>query len=288
MTSEPMDVVVIGAGLFGSIIAKSLRASGQRVAVIADQRPGMGSLPAACLMKPSWLAAVDRVAREQSLETLDQLYGVRDLEFELKSLDWLPKGRATVHWCDPNKILQPPDIFGTVARISSDGTHRRTWLADPERPGTPRASVRSRHVVMATGMWGKALAPELFPDVSGRWGAAFLWKTGYTTPFIRPWAPYKQIVGFDRGDGFWVGDGTSVKELTGERCLTSKVRCAEAVGAEPSDLVELAGARPYTRLTGGAPCYLASSDNLHVATGGAKNGTLAAGWAAHQLTERLS
>lgn len=285
MASETLDVVVVGAGLFGSVISAALRAAGMSVATIADQRAGMGSVPAACLMKPSWLNSVHPLYRDQSLELLSSLYGVQDLVFQVRTKTWLPKGQATVHWVDPADILQPPDIVGTVGSVEPDGSG---WLVHHKVGEEPVETVSARHVVLATGIWGQQLAPGLCPEVKPRWGAAYLWRTGWAPAFIRPWAPYKQIVAFDRGDGLWIGDGTSLKELTRHRALESRQRCAEEVGAAPEDLVELAGARPYVRLENAEPCLLASSGGLHVATGGAKNGTLAAGWAAHRLTELLS
>ena len=110
-------------------------------------------------------------------------------------------------------------------------------------------------------------------------------------PFIRPWAPYRQIVAFNRGDGLWVGDGTAVKPetFTAERLQKSMVRCAGAVGLpglEKNGPEIVIGHRPYVPKV--KPCYLKIQRGLIVATGGAKNGTLAAGWAAHKVGEALS
>ncbi len=294
-------VAVIGAGLFGSIIAHTLVAQGHSVVLFDDDKPGAGSKPAACLMKPSWFSnAMPKKESEAALALLDDLYGVEDIEFTLR-----PKvARATVHWVSPYKVLTPERSFtsltrvnATVDRIVENGGG--SWMVSGVM-GDKRCSAQHvNKVIVAAGVWcndiliqARGHHPEAIhvEGLQGRAGSAFLWdkeQCVWEQPFIAPWAPFKQIVAFDRGDGFWTGDGQSIlpKNWTPEHSRKSLERCRgqlnliRHVERQP---VELHGIRPY--VPNAKPCYLAEhAPNVWVCTGGAKNGTIAAAWAALEL-----
>ena len=291
-----LDAVVVGAGLFGQIIAKALEAQGRSVMIIDSGHPEAGSKPAACLMKPSWFSGMGRDIYEPSLRLLDDLYGVQDVEFELRPKSIGKIGSATVHWIPPAKILSRPSLHGVVTRVY------------PGRVHTPKETIEAPLVVVAAGIWTEALLPQ-YKQV-GQKGVAFLWprcnggskfiiegqKGANTfTPFIRPWAPYRQMVGFDRGDGYWFSDGTAIKaeNWTSEREEKSYERAKGAVdlfghGQRYKDTpTVLLGIRPYAK--GHKPCLLEEVEpGLWVASGGAKNGTVAAGHCAHVIREATS
>lgn len=282
------DAIVVGAGLFGSVIAAELRFQGREVLVIDDARPDAGSRPAACLMKPTWFSSLGKDVHEPSLEVLDRLYRVHDLSFKVGP------GHATVHWCDPAAILEDgADLRGKVTsiRAGEDGW----WMVSSTGPGGAANSPQfTELVVVAAGVWSMELAP-LSHDVKAQAGCAFLWPEMMTPePEIRPWAPYKQLVAFNRGDGLWVGDGSAIKAAnwTGGRQSQSYQRCAGLVDKLPGDyrqknrLWTLFGLRPYAKVK---PCLLEEiRPGFWVATGGAKNGTIAAGWCAHEIRRKTS
>jgi glycine/D-amino acid oxidase-like deaminating enzyme len=272
------DAVIVGGGLFGQIIAAGLRSQGRDVLVLDRGEKEAGSRPAACLMKPSWFSGLGKDVFEPSLQLLDQLYGVRDLQFQL----WPTRALATVHWCDPKMILAPETRAENVVAV---------------RPGqveTERGEIISaRLVVVAAGVWVQELLAQ-YPQQAQK-GAAYLWPdlpSGHNPNFISPWAPYRQLVGFDRGDGYWMGDGTAIKAAnwTPDRETMTYQRCASAIGRigfldlETGFARKMVGMRPYAK--GHKPCLLEEvQPGLWVASGGAKNGTLAAGWAAHRIME---
>jgi len=265
------DTVIVGGGLFGSIIGAAMRAEGRDVCIIDAHKEGAGSLPAACLMKPSWFSGLGKEIYEPSLELLDSLYGVQDIQFKVSGLT------ATVHWCDPASILNKGITDGTVVSIRSG----EVGLKDG-------SVVQGRHIIVAAGVWTKTLANYNY--LEGRAGAAFLRpKTATTQPFVRPWAPYRQLVAFNRGDGLWVGDGTSIKpeNWSPERERVSKDRCLAAVGSQDDGWQTLYGIRPYVKGVKHAVVEQVMKD-VWIATGGAKNGTIGAGWSASWLTNRLS
>lgn len=304
MADDWSRVAVIGAGLFGSIISHTLARQGHEVVQIDAGKPGAGSKPAACLMKPSWFSsAMPRRESEAALSLLDDLFGVEDLKFELRPT----RGLVTVHWVDPAEVLggtlhaDITRVEGEVVKIRSNGVPH-SWMVIA-RAG--EWALRPQHVnvvVVAAGVWcndilveERGRAPEAIhvPGLQGRAGSAFLWPqeaARFNSPYIQPWAPYKQLVGFDRGDGFWVGDGSSIKpeNWTSQRSADSLERCAKSLNLPARYSVqELHGIRPY--VPGAKPCYLAEHhEGVWVCTGGAKNGTIAAAWAALELSRRLS
>lgn len=304
-------IAVIGAGLFGCIITHRLIADGHEVVQFDDAKPGRASAPAACLMKPSWFSgAMPRRESEAALALLDDLYGVQDLQFALRPT----RGLVTVHWVDPRHILgngqrrrdfaSYTTVHGTVERIIANGGG--TWMVSAVYNGNRLRPQHVNKVVVAAGVWcddilvgvSRAEMPEAIhvDGLQGRAGSAFLWPEKCLPmdglPFIAPWAPYKQIVGFDRGDGIWVGDGSSIKpeNWTPEHSRKSRLRCLGQLNLQRhvDELpTELHGIRPY--VPGAKPCYLAEHhEGVWVCTGGAKNGTIAAAWAALQLSRRLA
>lgn len=276
------DTIVIGAGLFGSVIAAKLRYDGHDVVVIDSYEPNAGSKPAACLMKPSWFSGLGKEVHEPSLQLLDQLYGVMDLQFRVGLV------KTTVHWCKPSDILQVPEVDAKVMGVvpAAKGYDVTVRYLGTNRVGTFHAE----RVVVAAGIWSAELVP-LNTKMTGQMGMALLFTEQYIEePFIHAWAPYRQLVAFNRGDGLWVGDGTAIKQENWDEAREREVmlRCQKAlcnVGHPSEGMRSLRGIRPYVK--DAKPCLLEElSPGLWVATGGAKNGTIAAGWCAHEIARR--
>lgn len=270
------DAVVIGAGIFGSLISRALQKEGKRVLTVDDRRENAGSPPAACLMRPSWFSSLGKDVYDPALKKLDELVGVQDIKFKLAV------GSVTVHWCDPVRVLCPVGYVAhdTVSRITP--CRKTQWevgfnLREPEVVPL---------VVVATGIWSKLLVPDV--EVTAQAGVSWLWPgADIPAPFIKAWAPYKQIVAFNRGDGLWAGDGTSLRYWSAEAEAASLARCRHELFARkalpPNEAPkQLFGYRPYVRHV--KPCLLKQiKKGFWIATGGAKNGTLAAGWCADQI-----
>lgn len=258
---------IVGGGLFGQIIGKHLQQLHYDVAIIDNKLEGRGSDPAACLMKPGWMTKVPRL--NECLELLDNLYGVQTLDFRVNNTLNQP-----VHWVPPNRILSGKYFQADVQSVSEKSieTSRETFTFDK--------------VIVAAGVWTPKLCPWV--NVEPRWGAAFLWPKhieSHVPPFISMWAPYRQVVAFQRGDGLWAGDGSALKNMNSEQILNMKRRCQDKLDIFDEPKV-LRGARPYTKSEG--PCYLQMDPGKPwVATGGAKNGTIAAAWCALRIGEEL-
>jgi len=284
-----VNTVVVGAGIFGQTIAAALRKTGQKVLLFDSGEAMAGSKPSACLMKPSWFSGMGKDKYEPALKTLDELFGIQDIVFELRPpLNVLKKiGTATVHWCNPTKVLAGQFTRGKVQEYTKTD---RGWQVTAEVGGRI-GLVQTQNLIIAAGIWTKSLVA--LPDLQGKVGAAFI-IPGATMgkPFIRPYAPFKQLVSFQRDEGVWVGDGSAinVENWNKERMLVSYRRCMEAVGSPPREKVNIIeGIRPYVKDLKGEPCLLLEqSKGFWICTGGHKNGMVAAGYVAHTLRNRLS
>lgn len=283
------DTIVIGGGLFGQVIAAGLRDIGHEVIVLDNREPLAGSGPAACLMKPSWFAGLGKSVHVPSLELLDRLYGVRDLPFDVAVGKTGKIAETTVHWCDPKKILARPTVRETVAAVMPG----RVTLAPSQGEGA--MILEARNIIVAAGIWTQRLMPEY--RQAGQRGMATLFPREHPERgHIQLWAPYRQLVGFNRGDGLWIGDGTSIKmenwtpareeEVSARELSFARKAFGDPLGVGNAHS-RLHGIRPYYK--GRGPCLLEElRPGLWVASGGAKNGTIAAGWCAHKLREALA
>lgn len=279
------DTLIIGAGLFGMIAAKALRSLGRSVTTVDAHEPGAGSLPAACLMKPSWFSAMGREKYDPALQTLSQLYELKELDFKLRTANGrFQVGSAKVFWIDPKTILTGADYHAKIVHLQFAPQGRwRAFLADG-------SYYEADSVIIAAGVWSSQLYPV--PGLSGKAGMAFTWNPQVPSShenFIAPWAPFKQVVGFWRGDHYWVGDGSAIREENWQAARTevSLLRCAQYAGLPPKNVhSKLFGVRPY--VGDAKPSFLKEvCRGLWVNTGGAKNGTIAAGWAASELMRSL-
>ena len=276
--------VVVGGGLFGCITAAALRSIGENVVVIDDHRPRRGSDPAACLIKPGWVSSMPKEQFDQSIKLLDDLYGVQDIHFQVNGLV-----TSKVFWVDPKSILKKPDVVGTVLGVF--GTRTDGWKiqfnADDEDGNSfdnPR-TIYAQKVILCCGAWAEELAKGVV-SVVGQVGQASSYLGQVATPTIDVWAPYKQLVKFNRTpQHVWVGDGAAIitKNWDAGHISRNEERCDRAAGGLP--LVQRqTGIRPYVK--DAKPCFLKeASPDLWVLTGGAKNGTVAAAWAARRLME---
>lgn len=274
-----MSTIVVGAGLFGSVVAAALRAKGEEVTVIDRGEAWAGSKPAACLMKPSWMSGLPVDVRWRALELLDELYGLQTLRFQVGPL------RQDVHWVPPSSVLREPDIRANVAAISRHLGDEH-WRVDIEVDGVT-TPLYDKRVVVAAGIWTPALLPLV--QVTGQLGCAFTWPTRTTQDQqegrITPWAPYRQLVAFQRQpDELWVGDGSTWRTEYAAKLDAAQERCATyARRSDPPR--RLMGWRPYVK--DAKPCLLEElQPGLWVATGGAKNGTVAAAWCGAVISGR--
>jgi glycine/D-amino acid oxidase-like deaminating enzyme len=269
------DVCVVGAGLFGQVIAKELMRRGRDVTIVDDQRPLSGTAPSGMLTKPGWFAGMGKDIYNPALDLLRRNFTVHELEFTIR-----PSGKKTgIMLVEPADFNLNPDIR-TVTKVEDQG---RVHYADG-------ISQRYDLVVVAAGIWSDKLVDV--PKLEGKQGISFNWhvKPDFELDgFINLWAPYKHLVGFKMSPTLvWVGDGTALKpdNWTADREKQCLDRCHKHVKSKlkKGDADPIVGIRPYVK--GYKAGYVKQlSPNLWVATGGAKNGTISAGHVAHVIAE---
>lgn len=269
------DAIIVGAGIFGQSISAELRRIGMDVLTIDANKPMSGSKPSAGLIKPSWFSGMGNIY-DPAIEKLDQLFGVRDLDFRIGPVT------TKVHWVPPAIVLAGKFMEAEVIEVEPE--QKQIVLASGEVLSAPI-------VVVAAGYWTTQIPGmdiEGMPEITPKTGVSFNWQTQLETPFIRPWAPYKQLLAFNHTEHeVWVGDGSAIlpKNWTEERQHKSLDRCATAVQLDPESAKFTVGIRPAMKKV--KPCFLWEPyDGFWIATGGAKSGMLGCGWAAHVIGEK--
>jgi glycine/D-amino acid oxidase-like deaminating enzyme len=267
-------IIIVGGGLFGSLAATLATREGHSVLILDRQEELAGSRPAACLMKPGWMTGLKDKSK-RGLTVLDRLYGLTTLNFKL--------GPTTVpvFWVDPRRILE---YHGAETRHADVAGVGDGWVK--LRSGE---ELTADFILVTAGIWTADLTPV--PDMRSLVGSAFTFhETPCPEPFIKVWAPYKQLVAFEREPGAtWIGDGSAIlhKNWTGKRMEQSLTRCWEAVGSPRGNIMQAqTGCRPYvpSAKTG---LFERRAPGLFVSTGGAKNGTVIAAAQAQDFLDAI-
>lgn len=276
------DAVIVGGGLFGSIAARALRHAGMDVELIDDNRPMSGSRAAGCLMRPSWLSSMGNENVNRSMKLLDGLYGLKLVELNAGPV------KVACDWINPDFILSEPRRIAKVTAVAQG----RVAFVSNKANGHSLAieEIEARNVIVATGHW----VPELVPDteVIGKVGMSVRLSAPPDDNRISVWAPYKQLVRFRAPGGFcWAGDGSAIIKANWDRERWRQVRNRIVTFAGDGELRE--GVRPYVKTPNPADLRRVLPEAPHgpslwTLTGGGKNGTAAAGWAAAELVRRLS
>jgi glycine/D-amino acid oxidase-like deaminating enzyme len=279
--SENHEVAIIGGGLFGSIVGAWLHWHHIDTVTIDAGLKNAGSKPAACLMKPSWLNAFSKEDQRKNLDLLGTVYK------SLTTIDFkVGPAKVAVHWVDPAEVLNTRSWCRVKGKVTNVRPLNPGWELTVEGFEEPTLA---NNLVVAAGVWANEVLPlqHRIDGLQPRWGAAALWPDHRCEPFISPWAPYRQLVGFNRGDGLWVGDGTAVKTWDCRREAEVIARCSRAVGREMDQPQVLVGQRPYVKDAGGPAYCRLIGESLYVINGGAKNGTMAAAWCARFIGGQL-
>lgn len=267
-----MKVLIIGAGLFGSVARDVLAEAGIESIVIDNGEELAGSKAAGCLIKPSWLTKLPKAEMEAGLYTLDRLYGLRSMP--LRGPAGLPLG--TILHAPPSRILRGPDIVGTVAEIDHNRGYVRMLLDDQ--------LIRGDAILVAAGIWSSGLLPrvrfEPWPKIEGLYGESFRFSLrDFDGARLKVWAPYKQSVAFTIAPAIvWFGDGTAIKNgWDGSKYRPRALEHAESLDPDLNQnrlLSSQVGIRPYVK--GKVGWYERLGQRSWLSTGGAKNGVVLA------------
>lgn len=272
-----MKIGIVGAGLFGCIIAKTLQEKADcKVTLFDCKKEYAASLASGMLIKPSWVSSLGKEIIDPSLDLLQQLYGITSLPFKVGPVE------TRAYQVDKSSVIKDESLIIE---------HQEVTDVSPTRIYTKFDRYSFNHIIVAAGIWCKKFVD--LPKLVGKVGISFEFNGQVKNNFIKPWAPFKQVVAYNvPGAGFprrvWAGDGSAIleKNWDTDREIECWKRVTKALGFK---IVNdgIVGVRPYYPDV--KPCYLSpEKDDLIVVTGGAKNGTLAAAWAANQILQRIS
>jgi glycine/D-amino acid oxidase-like deaminating enzyme len=258
------QVIIVGAGLFGSMAATLARRAGHQVTVIDCTKPLAASKCAAGLMKRTWMSGLDPAQVKGGYAVLHQLYGVAALAFSA-----CPRP-VELEWVNPRAVLLKPDLQGEVTAVG-DGA---VWVG---------SKVLRGKVLVAAGAYSERLVR--MPKTRWLIGPS-LHFAGKAEPQYHVYAPYRQAMAFNIGlKEIWAGDGCAVLHWDeGKRIAQLRQRAKEFFGLRGDREVRI-GARPYVE---GYKGYFARAhSNTWVSTGGAKNGTILAAYQAQRFVDEL-
>lgn len=266
-------VVIVGAGLFGSMAAKLCAENGFQVTVIDAKYKEAGSAPAACLIAPSWIVGLGKKA-DIGMKVLHKLYAVKSIQFRMNKMLTIE-----ANWINPRTILKLSSVEivkDEVIEVYENGiacTANKCYTGE---------------VLIAAGVWCDQLVD--MPPIQQLTGAALLYN-GVVEPEINVWAPYKQAVQFNISSSkVWFGDGTSIlRKNFGEHRIEDSIKRASKYLSKyklkgPNKVI--VGRRPYIKGEKGYFKKLGAA--VYVSTGGAKNGTVLAAYQAQQFLEAIS
>lgn len=268
------DVIVVGGGIMGMTIGLALRKLGRDVTIYDTNHLLSGTRPSGGHIKPSWLRGMPTEDYDHAMEALHSVWEVKSEEFTVR-----PVGvKTTVYRVDTDVVMATPRTLGEVTGLSEV-----TSLAPIVHVGGQEE--RCRLLVVAAGHWCRELLEDYCPPIAGKAGVSFRFQ-GSQHPFIKPWAPYKQIVCHRQtATTMWIGDGTAVlrENWTEDRTTRCEARCRLALKTQQKPIASYLGVRPYCQ-TGKDPCLLQQiGKRTWLATGAGKLGTIAAGWAAWRI-----
>jgi hypothetical protein len=256
-----MALLVVGAGLFGSLAASWARSKGVETLVFDPGTSGAASPAAAGLFKEAWAGKKLRDHYHRALVLLERLYNVRSISLTC------PDGvKEPFLFLPPTAILEPQPIRQRVTTVG-DG-----WLETAEHR-------YHGDVYIAAGVWCEQFLPGL--GVYGKAGAAFLFQ-GEREGRMHALGPSRQALAFVRDPGTtYFSDGTAERDYTSLHDQQTLER-AGALGLTDAPRARLWGVRPYVP---GGPVFRKLSARTWLATGGRKLGTILGASFARRLVE---
>lgn len=266
--------IVVGAGIIGSTSALALREAGLDVLLLDAGKSGCGTKPSGGHLKPSWMGAVPKHDYIPAMDLLDELWGLIKEEFIVRPIGT----NTTVYRVDTDKVLGVAKTQGRVTEVQLTGKLPVVYYDGLVE--------QCRLLLIATGVWASELVEGVVVDAKK--GISFRVSGTLDSPFIKPWAPYKQIVAHQQQKSqIWVGDGTAILKKNWDTTTEAKcvARCLKALGKDRGDvLTNCTGLRAYCDFDKSAPCLFKQlGERAWLATGAGKSGTIAAGWVARRI-----
>lgn len=275
------DVIVIGGGIIGATIAKTLLDARREVLCLDREEPLGGTAPSGGHLKPSWLGMTEDEYKP-GMEILDKTWGLIKEDFRYKEQP------TTVFRVDTDVVVgwEGKDK-ANVERIEQLHNYPKVLYRAKDDP-TKLFEERCRLLIVAAGIWtNELLHPHGYRlDIQPKQGVSFRITHQLAEPFIQEWAPYKQIVAHQQSaTEVWMGDGTAIlqknwRDQRDDECLD---RCLKVLNVKSAPYRKLHGIRPAVEKKTGICVMDHPWPRVWVVTGASKRGTIAAGVAAHKF-----
>lgn len=289
------SVVIIGAGLFGSMISKYLKSRGIDCLIVDRNDIMNASKCSSGIFRPGWAGKIQPEV-SVSLPIIEKFVSIVPLPI----FDGDKEIQTTIDFIDCNLILNEEFLAGDVVRCTKDKTAIRSVIVDVEGV---EVEIECDHLVVAAGSYTNTLLAKLgIPTVfqlDSYWGAVVHTSDLPKRNYIQTWAPYKQMYGLtlERGGknvGYFTM-GTAVKNppVGGDnRTLAGGGKLVQyaAAACHMKQIIEIPeGLRPFFAEKGGEVDFVNNHGlNVISATGGAKNSTLLCGYAAKRVFEEIT
>ncbi len=280
------DVVVIGAGLFGSMVTRYLQKNGLDVVCIDNKEPMAASKCSFGVWKDGW---INKVIQQEANEGMDLLEEMTGGIHEMKIFNITKEREDDFKRVDCSQLLLKDFIQGKVNQILQ-GT-----VEFEESNGELGSVFAKKAIVVAAGVWTtKILALQRGVSMVGLdavWGATLDIDYKIEQSTVKEWAPYRQSLLLDLGNKVVFGDGCTVKNPRGgddPRLEKASTRLLDhfndaTFGLSFSKIKMVnEGWRPYLK-KGSLGFVQKHGDKLFSATGGAKNSTILCGHVAKRI-----
>lgn len=307
------DVLIIGAGLIGSMTAKLLRSKGMGVVIVDEQNPMSASKCSFGIWKDSW---VNKIIKKEYMEGIPLLEkfagGIEEIDFIVRPKPYKTRSMIDKYVIDKTKvskekfkrvdcslILNEEFIEASVLTIDKN----RTTIV--KKDGTKELII-AKQIVIAAGVWTTDILiqnglMDNLPYLDFQWGSIFKLK-GLELPSdnqMAEWAPYKQSVYLKTAKNKALfGDGITIKnpKKNDERIKVNSDRILlhmqELLGTKKhnGNIVDiLEGYRPYLRKNSSSFEFVnRHSEFVLSATGGAKNSTILCGHMAKSILREIT
>jgi len=287
------DVIVIGRGLFGSMIYNLLNESGLDVVIIDSNEPMSASKCSFGVWKEGWINDVIKKEANSGMGILDRFAeGIKDIQLYNIKKDRLEDFKKV----DCSKILVKDEYeWGRIVSIKNKVVRYHV-----NTDGEIVEIAARRAIIVAAGAWTTdvlklAGIKENLPKIDRVWGATLDLKLQLEENRILEWAPYRQSVLVRMNGHFCFGDGATVKnpKISDVRVENASNRLLNhlndivGVNVSPDRIIDVnEGYRPYLK-KGTTSLVNNHNDWLISATGGAKNSTILCGYVARTVLDML-
>lgn len=286
-------VLIIGAGLFGSMVAKHLRSKGIDSLIVDRRDPLSASKCSSGIWRPGWAGKIAHQV-EQSLPIIS-LYTAVDT---LNIYDADKEVETSIDFIDCNNILDEEFIEGEVVGCSKE-TSGKVHSVYVEVDGT-KIEIDCEYLLICAGAWTNAVLEKLkLPVLFGldaHWGAVLHCQDKLQRNFIQNWAPYKQLYGLNL-----VRNGQEVSYFTMGMSAKNPPRGGDnrtlAIGEKMEAAARGFKMKQIIEIPEGNRPFFSEKDtdfvnrhgaNVWSATGGAKNSTLLCGYVAQRIFQEIT